>query len=101
MWFSNAPTSRGTQTRDTCWGTGGYNDIRSGAQVVITDAASTTVAVGSITTALPVMDQSASDGGELAAGCSFGFTVENVPAGHQSMGWRSPARDGCSTPETS
>jgi hypothetical protein len=66
-----------------CAGTGGYDDMRVGAQVVVTDENSTTIAVGSIDSATPMMDP---DDGNLARGCSLGFSVAGVPEGRQFYG---------------
>lgn len=53
-----------------CAGKGGYTDIRAGAQVVITDSAGATVAIGSL------------DAGSVDdRGCVLPFSVPNVPAG--------------------
>ncbi|MCZ2525374.1 hypothetical protein [Streptomyces sp. HB2AG] len=73
-------TARGTLTLsdtdgytalgETCLGEGGYDDIAYGAPVTVSDAAGTVVAVGSL------------DLGEVTdSGCSFPFTVEDVPGG--------------------
>lgn len=58
-----------------CSGTGGYSDMREGAQVVITDANSATLAVGSL------------DAGrrDSAQNCAFPFSLA-APAGHQFYG---------------
>lgn len=53
-----------------CAGKGGYADIRAGAQVVITDSAGATIAIGSL-------DAGSVDG----RGCVLPFSVPNVPAG--------------------
>lgn len=59
-----------------CSGDGGYSDIREGAQVVITDASSATLAVGALRS-----------GRRNSTGdCEFPFTVGGVPTGHQFYG---------------
>lgn len=65
-----------TSSPQGCQGKGGYDDIHSGAQVVITDAAGTTLALGTLGTGFPAS----------AAGCRFGFTVTSVPGGHDFYG---------------
>lgn len=65
-----------------CFGTGGYDDVRSGAQVVITDPAGKTVALGKL-------DQGVLDGtvpGRTADLCKFTFAVTGVPTGHGFYG---------------
>jgi len=66
-----------------CTSTAGYDDIADGTQVVITDAAGKTVAVGAL------------KGGALKAGpdatafdarCDFAFTVTGIPAGSKFYG---------------
>lgn len=60
-----------------CFGTGGYDDIRGGVQVVITDPAGGTVALGKL-------DQGKLDGtvpGQTADLCKFTFAIQGVPAG--------------------
>lgn len=53
-----------------CAGTGGYSDIREGAQVIVTDAAGKTVGVGALSKGVP-------DGSTV---CRFTLDV-SVPAG--------------------
>jgi hypothetical protein len=54
-----------------CAGGGGFDDIREGTQVVVTDAAGKTIALGQLT----------AGGRKGGVGCMFLFVVENVPAG--------------------
>ena len=65
---------------DSCVGTGGYDDLQPGAQVVITDPTSTTVAVGQITAGSVIGDD---DG---IQSCVLGFKVEDVPSGKKFYG---------------
>lgn len=58
----------------TCAGDGGYDDIRAGAQVVVTDADGGTVALGELS-------QGRMDGSVPDATCQWRFTVADVPAG--------------------
>jgi hypothetical protein len=60
-----------------CAMTGGYSDIREGAQVVVTDAASKTIALGQLS--YGSWDQN-------DARCIFLFSVTEVPAGHRFYG---------------
>lgn len=54
---------------------GGYSDIKEGAQVVITDEANKTIALGHL------------EGGTLdGARCVFPFSLPDVPAGHRFYG---------------
>jgi hypothetical protein len=57
---------------DDCVGIDGFSDIRGGAQVTVTDARGTVVAIGAL-------------GAGVMAGngtfCTFRFTVKNVPSG--------------------
>ncbi|MER7131358.1 hypothetical protein [Streptosporangium saharense] len=61
-----------------CVTTGGYSDIREGAQVVITDEASKTIALGSLEAGKP--------DSQNPARCVFPFSVQNVPAGRPFYG---------------
>jgi hypothetical protein len=61
---------------NSCSGSGGYQDMRAGAQVVVSDAAGATVAVGSINQAAPYVPT----GETRALRCELSFLVENVPA---------------------
>lgn len=60
----------------SCATTGGYADIRRGAQVVVTDASSATIALG----------QLGYGSWDRQKGCVFLFTVADVPAGHRFYG---------------
>jgi len=58
-----------------CYGTGGYGDIREGAAVTVTDAAGTTIALGSVT------------GSQYTPrGCLLTFAVAGVPSGEGFYG---------------
>ena len=57
-----------------CTGDGGYSDIAAGAQVVVTDAAGATVAVGRL-----------GEGSWVGAHCEFPFAVD-VPSGSEFYG---------------
>lgn len=62
----------GTQDGDECHTTGGFTDIETGAQIVVTDDQGKTVAVGEL------------GGGKVAAeglACQFPFTIKDIPAG--------------------
>lgn len=58
-----------------CWGTGGYDDMSGGTQVVIRDADGTTVAAGALEPG------SHPDSAYADVICVFPFTIENVPSG--------------------
>lgn len=60
-----------------CNGTGGYDEIRAGAQVVITDGAGTTVALGQLGSGQ--MDGTFNS--STAEMCKFNFAVPAVPTG--------------------
>lgn len=62
---------RGYDGLSTCAGNGGYQDIHEGAQVVISDSAGATIALGRL-------DAGSASGGR---GCVLPFSVPNVPAG--------------------
>ena len=55
-----------------CWGTGGYSDISTGAQVRVSDGAGEVIAVGEL-------QPSGYDFGS----CEFTFAVTRVPAGER------------------
>lgn len=54
-----------------CWGNGGYDDIRNGAQAVVRNAKGEKVAVGAIGESRAAMSTS----------CEFTFKFKGVPAG--------------------
>lgn len=58
-------------TASECWGTGGYDDMVGGAQVVVKDASGTSVAVSQLNAGAP----------ETSVACRFDFVVKGVPAG--------------------
>jgi hypothetical protein len=58
-----------------CFGYHGYDNIKLGAQVTISDAAGTTVALGTL------LDGKLENTGTNTRECMFAFTVPNVPAG--------------------
>lgn len=63
-----------------CATTGGFKDIRAGAQVVITDASATTIGVGNLSAGWGTA------AGDPRVGCEFPFVITDVPAGHQFYG---------------
>ncbi|MEV4096953.1 hypothetical protein [Streptosporangium saharense] len=65
-----------TTNEVTCVTTGGYSDIQEGAQVVVTDASGTTVALGRL----------AYGSWNRHTGCVFLFNVPDVPGGHKFYG---------------
>lgn len=67
---------------NTCAGAGGYDDIRNGAQVVVTDATGKTLALGELADGRP--DGAHSRGGPNV--CRWTFTVDGVPAGETFYG---------------
>ena len=68
---------------DVCSGWRGYDDIRAGTQVVVTDPAGTTIAVGALGTGVPRRDPNDTS---RATECRFPFQVTGVPGGHQFYG---------------
>lgn len=60
---------------EACWGKGGYDDIRAGAQVVITDANGVTVGVGRLIDGDPTVYD------DRASSCVFRWEIPNVPDG--------------------
>lgn len=62
-----------------CWGRGGYDDIREGVNVTITDPEGKVVALGKLAKGLPVIID------DRASSCLFRFEVE-VPAGLKFYG---------------
>lgn len=71
-----------------CEMSGGYSDIKSGAQVVVTDAGSKTLALGALGPGKLLLPNN--DDTPLykwvARRCVFPFSVANVPAGQQFYG---------------
>jgi hypothetical protein len=59
-----------------CTGTGGFSDLKTGAEVVISDDSGKTLAISSLTA--PVT-------GDVAGRCIFGFSAD-VPAGKHFYG---------------
>lgn len=72
-----------SSTTDTCTGTGGYDDIHFGTQVVITDPSSNTIALGQLGYGIPRRDPNNTS---RATECRFPFKVAGVPGGHQFYG---------------
>jgi hypothetical protein len=64
-----------------CAGSGGYDDLALGAQVVVSDPAGTTVAVGSVTESIPITEWDDDAEDYLATACTLRFLVTGVPAG--------------------
>lgn len=62
-----------------CWGRGGYDDIREGVNVTVTDPEGKVVALGELAKGLPVIID------DRANSCLFRFEVE-VPAGLKFYG---------------
>ncbi|MEV0616179.1 hypothetical protein AB0I81_22890 [Nonomuraea sp. NPDC050404] len=60
-----------TDNELTCRGGGGFDDLREGAQVVVSDAAGKTIALG----------QLGAGSWKRGVGCIFLFTVADVPGG--------------------
>lgn len=54
-----------------CEGTGGFSDLREGAQVTVTDAAGSVVAIGALQ----------AGASPLVGTCVFPFTIKDVPGG--------------------
>jgi hypothetical protein len=65
-----------TENELTCTGGGGFDDIRQGAQVVVTDAAGKTIALAQLDAGSWKRD----------VGCIFLFTVPDVPGGEKFYG---------------
>lgn len=65
-----------TEDELTCTTGGGYDDIRQGAQVVVTDAAAKTIALG----------QLGPGSWKRGVGCIFLFSVADVPADGEFYG---------------
>jgi len=63
-------------TTSTCTGQNGYDDIHGGAQVVVTNPAGVTVAIGHLGDGEPMSDP----GATIAYGCALPFSV-TAPAG--------------------
>lgn len=59
----------------SCDPKGGYSDIGPGTQVVVSDAAGTTIGIGEL-----------DRGANRPDGCTFTFRVEGVPTGHDFYG---------------
>lgn len=68
---------RGLAVGDECNGSGGYRDIRSGAQVTVTDGTGAVLALGQLTMGV-VSSHPVISGGKV---CAFSFTVDSVPTG--------------------
>lgn len=64
-----------------CWGSGGYGDLKTGAQVVVTDAAGATIAVGSIIKSNPGTSWVEETDTYRADSCTLDFRVADVPPG--------------------
>lgn len=71
MWYSS--------TR-TCAGRGGFGDIREGTQVVVTDEAGTTIALGRLRDSSPYVEAG------VGITCTFHFAIHDVPSGKKFYG---------------
>lgn len=63
-----------SSTVNDCWGNGGYDDLREGAQVTVTDPDGRTIALGSVT-------GSSLQDTDAGLQCVLSFEVEDVPRG--------------------
>lgn len=63
-----------------CWGYQGYEDIRQGASVTVTDSAGKVVALGALKPGKPVVIS------DRATNCLLRFEISNVPAGLEFYG---------------
>lgn len=90
-WLSPNMTVAGTVTLGlddmnnngtACWGERGFADLKTGAPVVVTDAAGKTVGTGSIVS-----------GKEIGGRCWLTFKVEDVPKGSDFYGVTVARRD--------
>jgi hypothetical protein len=70
----------------SCAGSGGYNDLALGAQVVVSDPAGTTVAVGSVIEAIPIVERDDDTAEYRASACTLRFVVSGVPTGKTFYG---------------
>lgn len=70
-------------TDDTCYGYQRYEDIRSGTQVVITDPAGKTVAMGHLEAGIPRHDPNDTN---RVTECRFPIKVAGVPGEHAFYG---------------
>lgn len=68
---------------DTCTGYKGYDDIKSGTQVLISDPAGKTIALGSLGDGLVRRDP---DNISRAMECRFPFKVTGIPGDYQFYG---------------
>ena len=68
---------------DRCSGWRGYDDIRAGTPVVVTDPAGTTIAVGALDPGVPRRDPANTS---RATECRFTFGVTGVPGSHRFYG---------------
>lgn len=73
-------TDYDSEADGSCVGTGGYDDLQPGGQVVVTDPAGTTVAVGQIT------DGQVEEDDNGIHSCRLTFQVTDVPAGKKFYG---------------
>jgi hypothetical protein len=64
-----------------CHGWQGFDDIQSGAQVIVRDSAGTTVATGSLDQGKAENIVDSGQGFKHATTCALSFTVNGVPAG--------------------
>jgi hypothetical protein len=71
-------TTRAADYGSACTAADGYSDIKEGVDVVVSDSAGTTVALGSLTKGM-ITDPAAYV--SASGPCDFVFTVDSVPAG--------------------
>ncbi|MFF5201757.1 hypothetical protein ACFY3B_19360 [Micromonospora parva] len=78
-----------------CSGTGGYNDVSPGAQVIVTDSTGATVGLGKLSTGI----LETAPGATAADGCKFSFIVQDVPTGKGFYGVEVAHRGSVQYPE--
>lgn len=71
----------GNTATQTCWGKGGFDDMKAGTQVVVSDPAGATIAVGSMLDGQTQYGDLEVGGEPLQSSCQISFIVKNVPAG--------------------
>lgn len=78
---------------EQCWGHKGYDDIREGAPVTITDPNGKVIALGKLLPGKPQVS------GDRATGCLLRFEVDGVPAGLKFYGVEVSHRGSVKFPE--
>lgn len=64
----------------------GYEDVKAGAQITVTDEAGKVIGLGQLGAGLTSIIENVNGTGRTSWLCEFHFSVPNIPGGHQFYG---------------